>query len=63
MNDAERQQGIFVLVVLQLFKMYNEADPPPVDLIRVPVFLGELSAYDMVTSMNQQMAIPYNCTI
>ncbi|KAK7505402.1 hypothetical protein BaRGS_00003564 [Batillaria attramentaria] len=26
----------------QLFKMYSEADPPPVDLIRVPVFLDLL---------------------
>ena len=36
--------------------MYNEPDPPPVDLIRVPVFLGEFCAckltYDNFMSCN-----------
>lgn len=39
MNEVDEYDCVYSC--LQLFKMYSEPDPPPVDLIRVPVFLGE----------------------
>lgn len=43
--------------------MYNEPDPPPVDLIRVPVFLGELFACDLPLHFFNVFILPYLVTV